>query len=167
MSVQTKINQAIAELERLGYVGQQHIEGITALIQSDQRISVAIAVRRYTEKLPASESAQTNCTNNSTGDKLQDTLSSLSDLLGDRLLEGVVSKAVDRCHNRLVSGDWTINTDTQKKLQNLRNSLDVEFQIVEENFLSLPSSSTPNEKLLPSSEEIFDNAVIGNITQLQ
>ncbi|HLO87793.1 MAG TPA: hypothetical protein VK203_22685 [Nostocaceae cyanobacterium] len=160
MVSQSKLNQIPLELKRNGIEPtQQHIDAVAAILQSDGRASVSSAVRRYAQSQGQQPTEETDTA--PTGDKLQDTLSSLSDLLGDRLLEGVVSKAVDRCHNRLISGDWTVNSDTQKKLTNLKNSLDVEFQIVEENFLSLPSQDTLNEKLLPSSEEIFDNAVIG------
>ncbi|OKH30183.1 hypothetical protein NIES2119_31425 [[Phormidium ambiguum] IAM M-71] len=152
----TKLAKIPTELKRYGIEPtQQHIDGVVAILESDGRITFASAVKRYVQSLQGQQQQQPTgeTSNGSTGDKLQDTLSSLSDLLGDRLLEGVVSKAVDRCHNRLISGDWSVNSDTEKKLQNLQKVLDVEFQIVEENFLSLPSSSTPNERLLPSSEE--------------
>lgn len=159
MVSQAKLNQIPLELKRNGIEPtQQHIDAVASILQSDGRASVSSAVRKYAQNQNQQQSTGETA-NTSTGDKLQDTLSSLSDLLGDRLLEGVVSKAVDRCHNRLISGDWTVNSDTQKKLQNLRNSLDVEFQIVEENFLALPLSDTSKEKLLPSSEEIFDAKV--------
>lgn len=153
MVSQAKLNQIPLELKRNGIEPtQQHIDAVTAILQSDGRASVSSAVRRYAQnqnqQRPTGETATAP-----TGDKLQDTLSTLSDLLGDRLLEGVVSKAVDRCHNRLLSGDWTVNSDTQKKLQNLKTTLDVEFQIVEESFLSLPSQDSLNQKLLASSEE--------------
>lgn len=154
----TKLAKIPTELKRYGIEPtQQHIDGVVAILESDGRITLASAVKRYVQSLqgqqqqPAGETAIAP-----TGDKLQDTLSTLSDLLGDRLLEGVVSKAVDRCHNRLISGDWSVNSDTQKKLQNLQKTLDVEFQIVEENFLSLPSQDLLNQKLLASSEEISD-----------
>jgi len=153
MVSQAKLNQIPLELKRNGIEPtQQHIDAVAAMLQSDGRASVSSAVRRYAQnqnqQQPTGETATAP-----TGDKLQDTLSTLSDLLGDRLLEGVVSKAVDRCHNRLLSGDWTVNSDTQKKLQNLKTTLDVEFQIVEESFLSLPSQDSLNQKLLASSEE--------------
>lgn len=163
----TKLAKIPTELKRHGIEPtQQHIDGVVAILESDGRITLASAVKRYVQSLQGQNQQQPTgeTSNSATGDKLQDTLSTLSDLLGDRLLEGVVSKAVDRCHNRLLSGDWTVNSDTQKKLQNLRTTLDVEFQIVEENFLSLPSSDTSNNKLLPSSEEILDNAVVGQLT---
>lgn len=152
----TKLAKIPTELNRHGIEPtQQHIDAVTAILQSDGRISVSSAVRRYAQnqqqQQPTGETAATP-----TGDKLQDTLSSLSDLLGDRLLEGVVSKAVDRCHNRLLTGDWSVNSDTEKKLQNLQKALDVEFVTVEENFLSLPSQNSLNQKLLASSEEISD-----------
>lgn len=161
MVSQAKFNQIPTELKRHGIEPtQQHIDAVAAILQSDGRASVSSAVRRYAEN--QSQTQQTGETATApTGDKLQDTLSSLSDLLGDRLLEGVVSKAVDRCHNRLLSGDWSVNTDTQKKLQNLKTALDVEFQIVEESFLSLPSQDLSNQKLLTSSEEI-SNAVLSS-----
>lgn len=158
MVSQSKLNQIPLELKRHGIEPtQQHVDAVAAILQSDGRASVSSAVRRYAQNQNQQQQQPTGETSNSaTGDKLQDTLSSLSDLLGDRLLEGVVSKAVDRCHNRLLSGDWSVNSDTQKKLENLKTALDVEFQIVEENFLSLPSQDLLNQKLLASSEEISD-----------
>lgn len=156
MVSQAKLNQIPLELKRNGIEPtQQHIDAVAAMLQSDGRASVSSAVRRYAESQNQQQPSQQTASN-ATGDKLQDTLSSLSDLLGDRLLEGVVSKAVDRCHNRLLSGDWTVNSNTEKKLQNLKNTLDVEFQIVEDNFLSLPSSNASNAKLLPSMETVID-----------
>ncbi|MFB2834095.1 hypothetical protein [Floridanema evergladense] len=157
MVSQAKLNQIPTELKRHGIEPtQQHIDAVAAILQSDGRASVSSAVRRYAQSQGQQQQSTGETATAPTGDKIQDTLSTLSDLLGDRLLEGVVSKAVDRCHNRLISGDWSVNSDTQKKLQNLQKTLDVEFQIVEENFLSLPSQDLLNQRLLASSEEISD-----------
>lgn len=161
MVSQSKLNQIPVELKRHGVEPtQQHIDAITAILQSDGRASVSSAVRKYVQNQQQQPTGQTTANTAGNGDKLQDTLSQLSNLLGDRLLEGVVSKAVDRCQDRLLSGDWSINSDTQKKLQNLTKALDVEFSTVEENFLSLPSQDTSSAKLLPSTEEIFDAEVM-------
>lgn len=165
MVSQAKLNQIPVELKRHGVEPtQQHIDAVASMLESDGRASVSSAVKRYAEQSqakPHQPNGQTASNGAAAdGDKLQSTLSQLSNLLGDRLLEGVVSKAVDRCQDRLLSGDWTINSDAQKKLENLKASLDVEFSTVEENFLSLPSQDTSSAKLLPSTEEIFDAEVM-------
>ena len=60
---------------------------------------------------------------------------------------------MDKAVNRINSGDWTINSSSKTKLENLKQALDVEFEIVEENFLSLPTNGLSNALLLSSSEE--------------
>lgn len=152
MVSQAKLNQIPLELKRNGIEPtQQHIDAVTAILQSDGRASVSSAVRRYAQSQQSPESDQAATA--PTGDKLQDNLAGLADLLGDKIAEGIISKAVDKAVGRITSGDWTINSSSKTKLENLKQALDCEFEVVEENFLSLPTNGLSNGLLLSASVE--------------
>ncbi|MFB2838527.1 hypothetical protein, partial [Floridanema evergladense] len=70
-----------------------------------------------------------------------------------------ISQAVNHAMKRILSGDWTLNSQAKESLENAKQTLDVEFSTISENFLSLPSNGLSNGNLLPSSEEIFDAEV--------
>jgi len=157
-----KFSQIPLELKRHGIEPtQQHIDAVTVILQSDGRVSVSSAVKRYaqSQNLNPQPTEQTNNCNP------QSDLQNLSTSIGDRIAEGVISQALDHAMKRILGGDWTLNSQAKQTLEKAKETLDVEFSTLPENFLSLPSEGLSNKNLLPSSEEIFDNAVIGSITQ--
>jgi len=159
MVSQAKLNQIPTELKRNGIEPtQQHIDAVTAILQSDGRASVSSAVRRYAQSQQSPDNNQTATA--PTGDKLQDDLSRLSDLLGDRIAEGIISKAVDKAVDRIQGGNWSVNSKSKSKLENLKEALDCEFEVVEENFLSLPTNGLSNGKLLSASVEETNSELI-------
>lgn len=158
MSVsQNRRQQIEAQLAKHGITAtDKAVSAVVELMKADQRATVASATRRYAQQLNPeveSEKCDRQTANSANGDNLQDSLAALSDILGDRIAEGVISKAVDKAVNRINSGDWTINSSSKTKLENLKQALDVEFEIVSENFLSLPTNGLSNALLLSSSEE--------------
>lgn len=158
MSVsQNRRQQIEAQLAKHGITAtDKAVSAVVELMKADQRATVASATRRYATTVNPeveSEKCDRQTANSANGDKLQDSLAALSDILGDRIAEGVISKAVDKAVNRINSGDWTINSSSKTKLENLKQALDVEFEIVSENFLSLPTNGLSNALLLSSSEE--------------
>ena len=160
-----KFSQIPLELKRNGIEPtQQHIDAVTAILQNDNRVSVTTAVKRYvsTVKQQPTEQTATDTTANTTP---QSDLQNLSTSIGDRIAEGVISQAVDHAMKRILSGNWTLNSQAKQSLENTKQALDVEFSVLPENFLSLPSDGLSNGNLLPSSEEIFDHEVLPSITQ--
>lgn len=147
------------------------INGVTDILKNDQRATVASACRRYAQsvnpQIKAEEPQQPTgetATNTTSNGNVQTDLQNLSTNIGDRIAEGVISQAVDHAMKRILSGDWTLNSQAKQSLENTKQALDVEFSTISENFLSLPSNGLSNGKLLPSSEEIFDHAVVGQLT---
>lgn len=169
MVSQSKLKQIASELKRHGYEGQQHVNAVAAILESDGRASVASAVRRYLEQYQPTEETGQSTPNTSTAsdNKLQDSLAGLADLLGDRIAEGIISKAVDKAVDRINSGNWTVNSKSKTKIDNLKQALDCEFEVVEENFLSLPTNGLSDVKLLESSEDIQNSEVLPESSLVQ
>lgn len=161
-----KFSQIPIELKRNGIEPtQEHIDAVTAILQNDNRVSVTTAVKRYISTVNQQQQPIGETATKTTADTTpQNDLQNLSVNLGDRIAEGVISQAVDHAMKRILSGNWTLNSQAKQSLENTKQAIDVEFSTLPENFLSLPSDGLLNGNLLPSSEEIFDNAVIGQLT---
>lgn len=169
---QSRRNQIESNLAKFGIsASDEAINGVVDILKTDQRATVASACRRYAQsvnpqiKAEESQAETANNTDPTRNNNVQNDLQTLSTNIGDRIAEGVISQAVDHAMKRILSGDWTLNSQAKQSLENTKQALDVEFSVLPENFLSLPSDGLSNGKLLPSSEEIFDNAVVGSSTQ--
>lgn len=155
-----KFSQIPTELKRNGIEPtQQHIDAVTAILQNDNRVSVTTAVKRYVSKVN-----QQQPDTDSDDCDTQTQLEELTEDMSDRIAEGIVSEAVNRAIDKVLGGNWKLNAKTKTKVQDARKAINVEFSTVKESFLSLPSVGLSTEKLLPSSEERFDNAVVGQLT---
>ncbi|MBE9229267.1 hypothetical protein IQ264_28075 [Phormidium sp. LEGE 05292] len=157
MSVsQNRRQQIEAQLAKHGITAtDKAVNAVVELMKADQRATVASASRKYAQSQQGQSTNQTTeqTATAPTGDKLQDNLAALSDILGDRIAEGILSKAVDKAVDRIQNGNWTVNSKSKSKLENLKEALDCEFEIVSENFLSLPTNGLSNALLLSSSDE--------------
>lgn len=163
MVSQSKLNQIPLELKRHGIEpAQQHIDAVAAILQSDGRASVSSAVKRYVSTFDQQQPIDANSDDSDCDTQSQ--LEELTEDMSDRIAEGIVSEAVTRAIDKVLGGNWKLNAKTKTKVQDARKAINVEFSTVKESFLSLPSVGLSTEKLLPSSEEIFDNAVVGQLT---
>ncbi|MBE9229144.1 hypothetical protein IQ264_27455 [Phormidium sp. LEGE 05292] len=154
----TKFSQIPSELKRHGInPTQDAIDAVTAILQNDNRVTVASAVKRYASTV---NQQPTNADTSEDSDT-QSQLEELTEDMSDRIAEGIVSEAVNRAIDKVLGGNWKLNAKAKTKVQDARKAINVEFSTVKESFLSLPSVGLSTEKLLPSSEEIFDHAVVG------
>ncbi|MFB2838024.1 hypothetical protein, partial [Floridanema evergladense] len=137
MVSQSKLNQIPLELKRHGIEPtQQHVDAVAAILQSDGRASVSSAVRRYAQSQNQNQQTGETATKTTANTSRQDDLQNLSTNIGDRIAEGVISQAVNHAMKRILSGDWTLNSQAKESLENAKQTLDVEFSTISENFLS-------------------------------
>lgn len=163
MAKSTKFSQIPSELKRYGVEPtQEAIDAVTAILQNDNRISVSSAVKRYVSTFDQQQPIDANSDDSDCDTQSQ--LEELTEDMSDRIAEGIVSEAVNRAIDKVLGGNWKLNAKTKTKVQDAKKAINVEFSTVKESFLSLPSVGLSTEKLLPSSEERFDNAVVGQLT---
>lgn len=156
MASQTKINQIKTELTNQGIEPtEQAVNAVLDILGSGKTLSTVDAVKTYKEYL----NAQKN-----TLPPEQQLLLNMANGLSQQQTNWVYNAALQLTAHRLATGNFgEINPETQQQLDNLMNQLQ-EVKTIDVNFtnIALPTSQ---QNLLPSSEEIFDNAVVGSSTQ--
>jgi hypothetical protein len=162
---QSRRNQIESQLANLGVTASDEaVNGVVDILKADQRATVASACRRYAQSVnpqsvtsPIGETAtgETEPQSNVIGNG-----NSVKDALKKTLKQKIVKEAWTEVVNELRSGDFSdVEID----------AIDIDFDEVFDNInffnpsVALPPAS--NQRSLPSSEEIFDHAVVGNITQ--
>jgi len=155
MASQTRINQIKKELEAQNLeVSEQAINAVLEILSSGKTVSVVDAVKAY-------------LANQQNSEKLPDTDQLLLGLglhLSNQQINFVTNTALTITVNRIMNGDYgELSPETKQKIELCKQQLQ-QVKVIDVNFINtaLPTSQ---QNLLPSSEEIFDNAVIGNITQ--
>lgn len=152
MASQTRIKKEL-EAQNLE-VSEQAINAVMEILASGKTVSIVDAVKVY-------------AANQQNTQKLPDTdqlLLGLGVHLSNQQINFITNTALTITVNRIMNGNYgELTPETKQKLEECKQQLQ-QVKVIDVNFINtaLPQSS-PN--LLPSSEEIFDNAVIGNITQ--
>lgn len=170
---QSRRNQIESQLAKFGIsASDEAINGVVDILKADQRATVASACRRYAQsvnpQVKAEEPKSDRQTSpNNTSESTQSTAQGLNNTtrkVADVVKQTILSNGISIALKEIESGDWgELNDKAKESLEQFNNFLDADFEVLDQNFF-MPSLPPSAQNLLPSSEEIFDNAVIGQLT---
>lgn len=165
----SRIQQISDELTRLGVEPtQEAIEAVQAILRNDNRKTYKTACKAYHQQLnPQTEQPKSDRQTSPASDQSQNpTEQLLVDMtvnVSDNQVNFINNAALNLTMHRILSGDLgQLTPETKQNMEQFKQQMQ-EVKTVDVSFLK-PALPTSQKNLLPSSEEIFDNAVVGLLT---